>query len=44
MFKKLREKITEEVQQQSLKLPASVQQSVQQLSQVGGIREDHKYE
>ncbi|CAL4086312.1 unnamed protein product, partial [Meganyctiphanes norvegica] len=33
MFKKLREKITEEVQQQSLRLPASVQQSVQQLSQ-----------
>ena len=34
MFKKLREKITEEVQQTSLRLPASVQQSVQQLTQV----------
>lgn len=34
MFKKLREKITEEVQQTSLRLPVSVQQSVQQLTQV----------
>ncbi|XP_045127980.1 golgin subfamily A member 4-like isoform X15 [Portunus trituberculatus] len=33
MFKKLREKITEEVQHTSLRLPASVQQSVQQLTQ-----------
>lgn len=34
MFKKLREKITEEVQHTSLRLPASVQQSVQQLTQL----------
>ncbi|KAK8753460.1 hypothetical protein OTU49_004569, partial [Cherax quadricarinatus] len=34
MLRKLREKITEEVQQTSLRLPASVQQSVQQLTQL----------
>nr|XP_045582291.1 golgin subfamily A member 4-like isoform X1 [Procambarus clarkii] len=33
MLKKLRDKITEEVQQTSLRLPVSVQQSVQQLTQ-----------
>ncbi|XP_042206402.1 golgin subfamily A member 4-like [Homarus americanus] len=33
MLKKIRDKITEEVQQTSLRLPVSVQQSVQQLTQ-----------
>ena len=42
MFKKLREKISEEVQQTSLRLPASVQQITQQVTGVCTLKFQHR--